>query len=791
MKKSLLACLFVFLGTFSLSSCGMAGPIGPQGVQGEKGDKGESGAQGLKGDKGDKGDSGAQGLKGDKGDKGDSGAQGPKGDKGDKGDSGAQGPKGDKGEDGTDGRSVLSIEKTSSDGNVDTYTITYSDGSVSMFEVTNGTDGKQGIEGKPGKDGHTPTVTISQDGYWVIDGVKTGNSAVAQNGKSAYELYCEQHPEYKGSEEDWISDLESGKLRKITITFDTDGGTVIENITTTFGSYIQVSVPVKTGFEFVGWSLNGSMIDINTYVFFADCTLKAVWNDARYIKVTFDANGGVVAPSSFMVEYGKEYVLPEPSKKYQKFAGWCYGNTSIPTSGTWTYTHDDIELSALWTASNVYVDLEVDSEYGSVDTSRVTLQIGDEFTLPVPTSIKDGYTFNGWYDGDNKITGKDGKSLNVCEFQTTTLRASYYIEIATIYDFMKLGGQSLKGNYLITNDLDFKGMIVNSIGALGGTFDGGGHTLSNFALSSNASKDTYGGLFENIYTGARLLNIKLDNVSCTEEYSSGIVGYMKGGALIDNVSINNSFNDVEMRSILVGTVQGRNVQNCSLKNIRMNKSGNKCYSFGIYSSGYSEYSGYSPDYPKIIIDGFHVSDVNNTNKYSYGIIYELAEADSHLRFYEYAERYRDTEIKISRYIMDGNVANGVAPKVHYPVYYNIKVSSSEINGMTSSAWSGVTVLNDVRVGGKTKNWGCTIGTRCIDTANDLTLFENVNLKSSILLYPDANGVRSFYSSSGTRVTFNDPSIVNKDMFTSMLGFSEDVWNLDHIDVQNGIYPHVK
>ena len=739
MKKSLLACLFVFLGTFSLSSCGMAGPIGPQGVQGEKGDKG---------------------------------------------DSGAQGPKGDKGEDGTDGRSVLSIEKTSSDGNVDTYTITYSDGSVSMFEVTNGTDGKQGIEGKPGKDGHTPTVTISPDGYWVIDGVKTGNSAVAQNGKSAYELYCEQHPEYKGSEEDWISDLESGKLRKITITFDTDGGTVIENITTTFGSYIQVPVPVKTGFDFVGWSLNGSMIDINTYVFFADCTLKAVWNDARYIKVTFDANGGVVAPSSFMVEYGKEYVLPEPSKKYQKFAGWYYGNTSIPTSGTWTYTHDDIELSALWAVSNVYVDLEVDSEYGSVDTSRVTLQIGDEFTLPVPTSIKEGYTFNGWYDGDNKITGKDGKSLNVCEFQTTTtLRASYYIEIATIYDFMKLGGQDLSGNYLVTNDLDFKGMIVNSIGCLSGTFDGGGHTLNNFVLSTEASLEIYGGLFKELWGG--LINLRLENVSCTEEYSSGIVGYMRGGALIDNVSINNSFNDVEMRSILVGTVGGRNVQNCSLKNIRINKSGNKCYSFGIYSSGYA--SGY----PKIIIDGFHVSDVNNTNEYSYGIIYELAEASRGLSSDEYAKQYGHNEIKISRYIMDGNVANGVAREVFFPVYYNIEVSSSEINGMTSSAWSGVTVLNDVRVGGKTKNWGCKIGTRCIDTANDLTLFEKVNLKSSILLYPDANGVRSFYSSSGTRVTFNDPSIVNKDMFTSMLGFSEDVWNFDSIDVQNGIYPHIK
>ena len=43
-----------------------------------------------------------------------------------------------KGETGENGRGIVSIEKTSSLGRVDTYTITYTDGTTSTFDVTNG-----------------------------------------------------------------------------------------------------------------------------------------------------------------------------------------------------------------------------------------------------------------------------------------------------------------------------------------------------------------------------------------------------------------------------------------------------------------------------------------------------------------------------------------------------------------------------------------------------------------------------------------------------------------------------
>lgn len=102
--------------------------------------------------------------------KGDTGPTGPSGAQGEKGEDGKDGEDGQKGKDGV---SIQNIEKTSTSGSVDTYTITYSDGSTSTFKVTNGVDGNQGIQGEKGEDGRTPTISISDDGYWVIDGVKS------------------------------------------------------------------------------------------------------------------------------------------------------------------------------------------------------------------------------------------------------------------------------------------------------------------------------------------------------------------------------------------------------------------------------------------------------------------------------------------------------------------------------------------------------------------------------------------------------------------------------------------
>ena len=211
------------------------GATGAQGEKGEKGDTGATGATGAQGPQGVKGDTGAtgngiasittskendittvtikftdpnmadvvftieDGADGAKGDKGDTGATGATGAQGPQGEKGEKGDKGNTGAAGASGVGIAKIEKTSSDGNVDTYTITLTNGTTYTFTVTNGTDGTDGKDGVDGKDGTNgtngvdgkdgangadgQTPYIGENGNWWIGDTDTGVKAAGDDGK--------------------------------------------------------------------------------------------------------------------------------------------------------------------------------------------------------------------------------------------------------------------------------------------------------------------------------------------------------------------------------------------------------------------------------------------------------------------------------------------------------------------------------------------------------------------------------------------------------------------------------
>ena len=141
MKTKMIKVLALVLATImilgALVACN-SGTVGPAGAPGEKGDQGE---------KGDKGEDGLtptveisedgywiiNGIKTDIKATGIDNSQGPQGEQGEKGDTGA------------DGVGIQNIELVSSDNNVDTYKITYTNNTVTTFTVTNGVNGADGV----------------------------------------------------------------------------------------------------------------------------------------------------------------------------------------------------------------------------------------------------------------------------------------------------------------------------------------------------------------------------------------------------------------------------------------------------------------------------------------------------------------------------------------------------------------------------------------------------------------------------------------------------------------------
>ncbi len=676
---------------------------------------------------------------------------------------GIDGKRGERGYEGKRGVGIVSIVKTRSEGLQDIYTITYSDNSTTTFTVTNGKDGIQGIKGN---DGHTPEITIGANGNWFIDGEDSNFKARGIQGLSAYELYIKNHPEYNKTEQEWLDDLTSGRLSKVRLSFDTDGGSTISDKIIDFGTYAkEIVTPTKEGFDFVTWTLNGSEIDINTFVFFADSELKAVWKESKYVKVSLNANNGITIPNELQIEYGKNYQLPIPSKQYQTFDGWYYENTLIPTTGTWTYTHNNIELRARWKTTKINVYFNVDENYGELSTEKQAIDVGEKFVLPVPSSIKEGYTFTGWYLDKTKITDKNGNSLAICEWNSSvTLRASYYVEIATIYDFMNLAGKNLNENYLLTNDLDFQGLCINPIsGVSSGLFEGDNHTVKNAVFS--------GALFGSVSGTVR--NICFENIECTETSDEGIVGQLNGK--LENITIKNSFNNKRMRSVLVtATVWG----DVYLKNINIINSGNKAYTLGIYDE-YGYTVGQS-SVRRITIDGFYVDELDNTVIGAAAIIYNLFAVSS--------EIFGHVEISNVRIV--GNIDKGIIGTKNNSGC-EVDLVNAEIRGNTKVAWSGVNKLSNAILNGKTDEWGAKYSEKCIDTSNEFSMLNRGGIKSSIVLMPSANGEYTYISANGDAVTISDVSLIDKNLFVSLLGLSEEVWDLDDIDIKSGKYPKLK
>ncbi|MCM1194442.1 MAG: leucine-rich repeat protein [Firmicutes bacterium] len=131
-------------------------------------------------------------------------------------------------------------------------------------------------------------------------------------------------------------------------------------------------------------------------------------------KITFTTDDGVVA-TVFYTEGDKSVNEPQvPEKK-----GY---------SGKWEdYVLDmgDIVVRAIYTVTSFSVSLDYDGATGSNSIQQISVTYGSAVgNLPVPT--KDGYTFDGWYDEDTKITSSTLWAENMGDTLTAKWTAVSY-----------------------------------------------------------------------------------------------------------------------------------------------------------------------------------------------------------------------------------------------------------------------------------------------------------------------------------------------------------------------------
>ena len=152
-------------------------------------------------------------------------------------------------------------------------------------------------------------------------------------------------------------------LKKVnyTVSFDTNGGSAVENIAVVNGKAVnEPTAPTKENNVFLGWYADA---DFKTPFAFAttpikaDTTIYAKWAARTFgvaeYTVTFDLGYEAAAPDTITTISGKAYGITAPEREGYTFGGWYVSMYNNGEKLTYAYTDatvftDDTTLFAVW-----------------------------------------------------------------------------------------------------------------------------------------------------------------------------------------------------------------------------------------------------------------------------------------------------------------------------------------------------------------------------------------------------------------------------------------------------------
>ncbi len=168
-----------------------------------------------------------------------------------------------------------------------------------------------------------------------------------------------------------------------------------------------------TQFNMLGLDNVLSFVNPGEYIIITSLTFAdgSSWNGIAFslYTVTYDANGGINAPTGQLKRYGKalEITKDTPTREGYTFLGWSTDpNAKTATyKGGSNYTSEKmLKLYAVW-KKNTYT-ISFDANGGSGAPSSQTKAYGETTWLSTAVPVRTGYDFLGWSDGKTDTTPK-------------------------------------------------------------------------------------------------------------------------------------------------------------------------------------------------------------------------------------------------------------------------------------------------------------------------------------------------------------------------------------------------
>ncbi len=226
------------------------------------------------------------------------------------------------------------------------------------------------------------------------------------------------------------------KAIEYTITLDTNGGPAVSPIKYTVEDSFTLPYLLRTGYEFVGWTLDGSgMIPATPLIIYYGTTgnlrYKAEWRLAEYT-ITMDLDGGSGQEKVVYTITDEEFELPTPTRNGYEFVGWTGERITTPqtsvkipkgSTGNKAYT-------ANWKVIRYTITLVTN---GGAVIASIRYTVEDSVTLPIPPD-RPGYEFSGWVlDGSGQFPstpmiipkGSTGDRIYKAEWRVASYTITY------------------------------------------------------------------------------------------------------------------------------------------------------------------------------------------------------------------------------------------------------------------------------------------------------------------------------------------------------------------------------
>ena len=226
------------------------------------------------------------------------------------------------------------------------------------------------------------------------------------------------------------------KVIEYTITLDTNGGPVVSPIKYTVEDTFTLPYILRPGYEFAGWTLDGSgMLPSTPLIIYpgttGDLHYKAEWRLAEYT-ITMDLDGGSGQEKVVYTITDEDFELPTPTRNGYEFVGWTGERITTPqtsvkipkgSTGNKAYT-------ANWKVIRYTITLVTN---GGAVIASIRYTVEDSVTLPIPPD-RPGYEFSGWVlDGSGQFPstpmiipkGSTGDRIYKAEWRVATYTITY------------------------------------------------------------------------------------------------------------------------------------------------------------------------------------------------------------------------------------------------------------------------------------------------------------------------------------------------------------------------------